>query len=128
VYKPISLNTIRQALSWSILPEPLTVRQVSTFKWPDGTTSGEYILQFEGAAIREAFDSEALYEFCAADLAARDAIRDSFCTDITPVRAWVDAQHDKYFVEVYGRVTSHSDEWQMPLFGDDDDDDDEWNS
>ena len=119
MYQPISYQTIRQALSWSVMPDPISVRMVSTFKWPDGTTSGEYILCFEGCTVRDAFDRAELYEGSAADTQARDAIRDSFCSDIMPVRAWVDAQHDKYYVELYGRVTSHSDEWQMPLFGDD---------
>jgi len=119
MYQPISYNTIRQALSWSVMPDPLSIRMVSTFKWPDGSTSGEYIMCFEGHQVREAFDREELYDGSAADVSARDAIRESFCTDITPVRAWVDAQHDKYYVELYGRVTQHSDEFQMPLFGDD---------
>jgi hypothetical protein len=118
MYQPISFNTIRQALSWSVLPEPTFIRMASTFKWPDGTTSGEYILTFDGAAIREAFDAWELYDGSGADIAAREAIRESFCTDITPVRAWVDAQRDRYCVELYGRVTSHSDEYQLPLLGD----------
>jgi len=120
MYQPISYQTIRQALSWSVMPDPLSVRMVSTFKWPDGTTSGEYILCFEGASVRDAFDTFDLCEGGFTDELAKAAIRDSFCADIMPVRSWVDAQHDKYYVELYGRVTSHSDEWQMPLFGDDD--------
>lgn len=117
MYQPISYNTIRQALSWSPVPDPLSIRMVSTFKWPDGTTSGEYILCFEGVSIREAFDCNSLNDGGPADCYARDHINSSFCSDITVVRSWVDVQHDKYYVELYGRVTQHSDEWQLPLFG-----------
>lgn len=116
MYKPISYQTIRQALSWSSVPDPISVRQVSTYKWPDGTTSGEYILCFEGAAIRDTYDCANLYDGSAAFERAKDDIRESFCTDITPVRAWVDAQHDKMYVELYGRVTTHENEFQEPLF------------
>jgi len=122
MYQPISYQTIRQALSWSPVPDPLSIRMVSTFKWPNGTTSGEYIMCFEGASIRELNEVYELYEGSDADTWTRSRISESFCADITVVRSWVDVQHDKYYVELYGRVTSWSDEWQLPLFADDESD------
>jgi len=117
VYNPITINVLRQALEYSVLPRPLSIRKVSTYVWPDGTISGEYILCFEGSEIRDTFDRADLYDGSAAFVSAKDEIRDSFCDDVTPVRAWCDTQHDKLYVELYGRVTRYSDEYQMPLFG-----------
>jgi len=126
MYQPISYKVIRQALSWSILPDPISVRMVNQFKWPNGTVSGEYIVCFEGWGVRDAFDLAELYEGSAADSWAKQEITDSFCSDVTPVRTWVDAQHDKYYVELYGRVTTSDGLLQEPLF--DLSDEDLWNS
>jgi hypothetical protein len=118
MYQPISINTIRQALSWSPVPPPISIRMVGAYKWPDGTTSGEYVLRWEGATIRELSEVWDLYEGSETDLWTKEQINQAFCTDITVVRSWVDAQHDKYCVELYGRVTQHSAEYQLPLLDD----------
>jgi len=118
MYQPISYNTIRQALTWSAVPEPISLRMVSTFKWPDGSTSGEYLLVWEGSTIRELSEVWDLYEGSGTDIWTREQIQQSFCSDITVVRSWVDVQHDKYYVELYGRVVAHSAEYQLPLIDD----------
>lgn len=116
MYQPISYNTIRQAISWSNMPVPKSVRMVSNFKWPDGTVSGEYILAFEGWQIRDAWEVSDLYEGSAADTWSQMDLNNSFCNDVTVVRSWMDVQHDTWYCEMYCRVTAHPAGWQMPLF------------
>jgi len=116
--KPISINVIRQAVEWSGLPDPLSIRQLSAYKWPNGDISGEYVLTFEGSDVRREFEYEALYDGSAADSKMRYALNECFCTDITVVRTWCHAYDDTWKAEVYGRLKAHPGDWQPPLFDD----------
>jgi len=120
MYKPISFNVIRQALEWSPLPELQHIQLLSTFKWPNGDTSGEYVVTFKGADVRDLFGQEPLYEGSWIDSEMRITLQECFCHDITVVRSWVVVGADLWKAELYGRVTTHSDEYQIPLFGGDD--------
>jgi len=119
MYKPISYNVIRQAIDWSDLPAPQKIRMLSTFKWPNGDTSGEYMLTFDGAAVREALNILCLWDGAPGDVIMRDRLQQCFCRDIVVVRSWCDPQHDLWKCELYGRVQAHlADNLTIPLFQD----------
>jgi len=119
MYKPISFNVIRQALAWGENPEPLKIRVLSSFKWPNGDTSAEYVLTFDGAQVRACTDYGALFENSAADSMMRFRVQESFCKDITLTRTWVDAAHDLWHCEIYCRISGNPHGWEqatLPTF------------
>lgn len=112
---PISIAVIKQAIEWSVVPNPLHVRQVGRYLWPDGTTTADYIITFEGADVRRTYDYAALYDGSAGFTKVMHDLHDAFCADFTIIRGWCDARHDKMSVELYGKVTRHDDFYQLPL-------------
>lgn len=118
MYKPISYNVIRQAIQWSGLPDILNIRMLSSFKWPNGDTSGEYVLTFAGNEVRTVTGESSLFEGADSDILMKRWLQECFCQDVTVVRSWVDVQRDLWKVELYGRVRAHDliSEAQIPLF------------
>jgi hypothetical protein len=116
MFKPISFNVVRQAIQWSDLPLPTKIRMLSSFKWPDGSTSGEYVLTWDGVAVREATDWKALHDGSDADVWFRYWLQQCFCSDIQVVRTWCDPQHDLYKAELYAKCSTHDLPIQPALF------------
>lgn len=116
MYKPISFNVVKQAIAWSDLPAPTAIRMLSSFKWPDGSTSGEYMLTFDGAAVRAATDRGLLSDGSAADSQMRHFLSQCFCSDIQVVRTWCDPAHDLWKAELYAKMSAHDLPIQPALF------------
>jgi hypothetical protein len=107
MFKPISFNVIRQVLAWEKIPTPLKIRMLSTFKWPDGSTSGECMLTWDGRTVTKQCDAAALYDGSAAYTDFLNALRECFCGDIKVVQAHYEVQTDRMAVELYMKVNSH---------------------
>jgi len=106
MYKPISFQVIRQALQWQGIPAPLTIRLLSTFKWPDGSTSAEVVATWESAAVMHHTGYASLYDGSVAYSRFLSDLRDCFCEDVHPVAAHYEVATDRMSVELYCKVNA----------------------
>jgi len=107
VYKPISFTVIRQAIAWQGIPSPLSIRMLSTFKWPDGSTSAEIIATWDSASVMAFTGYASLYDGGAAYTAFLSSLRECFCDDVCPVTAHYEVTTDRMSVELHCVVSAH---------------------
>lgn len=108
MFRPISINLIRQALAWEGI-KPVRVECTSTFKWPDGSTHGYYVITLDGAWVRQVTG-----EWLLADdsIAAREMVRraqQAFCEDGQIARHWVNADSDILQLQLLMKVLADGD-------------------
>lgn len=79
----ISHQVIRQALDWMNFPDPISVRTVSNFTFPDGKYQARLDCTWDAEELLKRYTGVQLTS--QADGALLADLRDCFCSDIFPI-------------------------------------------
>ena len=105
MFRPVSIQLIRQALAWQGI-KPVKVECTSTFKWPDGSTHGYYVISLDGAWVRSHTGYGALWDGSDADRQIRQEVQSCFCADGYVARSWFNVNADLLQIQLLMKVSA----------------------
>jgi len=103
-FHPVSLNVIRQAITWAGIPKPHQIKQVFYWKMPSGSQVSTVEVHLDLTACLRAIGRD-IYTRPEDLNMLRDAMRSAFCDDIHLTEMYTRLDNDEIIARLHCTVT-----------------------